>query len=185
MMQELDKYPRVFLQTGDCFFGVMPTLVTTVLGSCVAVTLFSPEKRMSAICHAFLPDSKEDRTQGRDPQTCRYVDTALRNMLDAMDKLGARRSALEVKIIGGAAGLGAALDKGSSFRIGERNVNMARRILTAEGLTISKVDVGGNQGRKVLFLSHTGEAWIKRLSPMAAARETLGKGPLGRMNGSL
>lgn len=184
-MQELDKYPRVFLQTGDCFFGVMPTLVTTVLGSCVAVTLFSPEKRMSAICHAFLPDSTEDRSRGRDPQACRYMDTALKNMLEAMDKLGARRSSLEIKIIGGASGLGAALDKGSNFRIGERNVAMARRILAAEGLPVNKADVGGNQGRKLLFLSHTGEAWIKRLSPMAAARESLGKGPVGRMNGAL
>jgi chemotaxis protein CheD len=180
-MQELDKYPRIFLQTGDCFFGVMPTLVTTVLGSCVAVTLFSPEKRMSAICHGFLPDSREDRSAGREPQACRYVDTAVYNMLEAMDKLGARRSSLEVKIIGGATGLSASLAEGSNFRIGERNVNMARRILAAEGIKISKMDVGGNQGRKVLFLTHTGEAWIKRLSAMAAARETMGTKPAGRI----
>ncbi|SKA96577.1 chemotaxis protein CheD [Paucidesulfovibrio gracilis DSM 16080] len=180
-MQELDKYPRVFLQTGDCFFGVMPTLVTTVLGSCVAVTMYCPEKRMSAICHGFLPDSGEDRSARPDPQACRYVDTAVYNMLEAMYKLGARNSTLQVKIMGGAAGLSSSLDRGSNFRIGERNVNMARRILASEGIRISKMDVGGDKGRKVLFLTHTGEAWIKRLSSMATAREAQAGKPLGRL----
>ncbi|MEF2144563.1 MAG: chemotaxis protein CheD [Desulfovibrionaceae bacterium] len=168
-MPDFDSYPKVFLQTGDCFFGVMPTLVTTVLGSCVAVTMFSPDKAMSAVCHAFLPDSAEDHRGGPEPQVCRYVDRAVVNMLTAMDKLGASRSRLEIKIIGGSSGLGARLESGSSFRVGERNVRMAQSILEAEGLRVSKMHVGGVQGRKLLFLTHTGEAWIKVLSPLASA----------------
>lgn len=156
--------PKVFLQTGDCFFGVQPTLVTTVLGSCVAVTMHTPKMGLGTICHAFLPDSSDAKRGGSEPQICRFVDTALQNMLETMDKVGVPRRDLVIKLFGGSTGIAVRGMEYSSFDIGRRNVEMARKLLRFARLEISVQDVGGNQGRKLMFNTHSGEVWLKRLN---------------------
>lgn len=168
--------PKVFLQTGDCFIGVRPTLVSTVLGSCLAVTIHAPKHGIGTICHAFLPDSSErKRKDGPDPQICRYVDTALQNMLETLDKLGVPRRDLVIKMFGGASGIAVKNMEYSSYDIGRRNIEMAKKLLRFARLKITTEDISGNQGRKLLFQTQTGEVWIKRLhgSAIPDARDGL------------
>ena len=160
------KLPKVFLQTGDCFFGVQPTLVTTVLGSCLGVTIHAPEKGIGTICHAFLPDSSESRG-GHEPQICRYVDTALLNMLESLDKIGIPRRDLVIKMFGGASGIAVQGMKRTSYDIGRRNIDMARKLLRFARLEVKREDVGGSRGRKLMFNTYTGEVWLKKLNGMA------------------
>jgi len=160
---ELDKYPKVYLQTGDCFLGVKPTLVHTVLGSCVAVTLCEPDRGIGAICHAFLPDSASYSGSNRDPQVCRFVDTALENMFSNLMRLRLDPERLVVKVFGGASGIMTA-GRGNLYDIGGRNVRAVREGLMARGVRITKSDVGGEQGRKLMFLTQTGDVWVKRLN---------------------
>ncbi len=169
--------PKVFLQTGDCFFGVQPTLVTTVLGSCLAVTIHAPKQGVGTICHAFLPDSREGKHR-LDPQICRFVDTALMNMLESLDKLGVPRRDLVIKMFGGSNGIALRGVESTSYNIGRRNVEMARRLLKFERLSVAVEDVGGNRGRKIMFQTHTGDIWLKRLHSLDAAART-GDGDAG------
>jgi chemotaxis protein CheD len=156
--------PKVFLQTGDCFIGVTPTLVTTVLGSCLAVTIHSPKMGIGTICHAFLPDSSEAKAkENGEPQICRFVDTALQNMLETMDKIGIPRRELVIKMFGGSSGLAVRGLEHSFYDIGRRNCEMAKKILKFARLDIAIKDIGGNRGRKLMFHTQTGEVWIKRL----------------------
>jgi chemotaxis protein CheD len=163
---------KIFLQTGDCFIGVQPTLVTTILGSCLAVTIHAPTMRIGTICHAFLPDSSASRHQSPEPQICRFVDTALQNMLETMDKIGVPRRELCIKMFGG--GQGVAVNKvepSGSYNIGRRNIEMAKKLLKFARLDIQAQDVGGSQGRKLMFNTSTGDVWVKKLnkSQLAAA----------------
>lgn len=158
-------HPKIFLQTGDCFFGVMPTMVTTVLGSCVAVTMHCPQRQIGAICHAFLPDETAGKGT-KDPQVCRFVDSAIYSMLDGMDRLNVPRHSITVKVFGGASGIATSRMMHSTYNIGRRNVETAKRILKEERLHIETMDVGGNQGRKLHFLTSTGDIWMKRLRSM-------------------
>jgi len=164
MINELGKgLPKVFLQTGDCFFGVQPTMVTTVLGSCLAVTIHAPGLGIGTVCHAFLPDSSDTKRGAPDPQICRYVDTALQNMLETMDKMGVPRKELIIKMFGGASGIAVNSPETSSYNIGRRNVEMARKLLRFARLEVKGEDVGGSQGRKLMFNTQTGEIWVKKL----------------------
>lgn len=157
--------PKVFLQTGDCYFAVQPTIVTTILGSCLAVTMNAPKQGLGTICHAFLPDSSErDPRKGKDPQICRYVDTALQNMLETMDKMGVPRRDLVIKMFGGAAGIAVAGMAKTSYNIGRRNVEMAKKLLRFARLEVQVESVGGNYGRKLMFHTQTGEVWLKKLN---------------------
>lgn len=174
MEKDTQGYPKVFLQTGDCYLAVQPTLVNTVLGSCLAVTMHSPRHGIGAICHAFLPDSSDNKRPGVSTiQPCRFVDTALETMLDSMKKLKIPKSDLVVKMFGGASGIAVRGMEYSSYDIGRRNVEMARKLLKFAGLDISVTDVGGNQGRKLLFLSNTGEVWLKRLTKNSFDKESM------------
>lgn len=163
-MQDLERYPKVYLQTGDCFLGVRPTLVTTVLGSCVAVTMSDPARGIGAVCHAFLPDSRSFSPKNeRDPQVCRYVDTALENMFSSLVRLRVDPQNLVVKVFGGGVGIMCS-GRANCYDIGGRNVSAVRAGLMRQGVRIAKADVGGSQGRKLLFLTHTGDVWVKRLN---------------------
>jgi chemotaxis protein CheD len=170
-MQKKEDFPSVFLQTGDCYLAVQPTMVTTVLGSCVAVTMTHPGKGIGAICHAFLPDSLEGQRRGeRDPQICRYVDTAISNMLQGMNKLRVPISELQVKLFGGASGLAVRHTEHSTYNVGQRNVDAAKKMLSDWGLRVETMDVGGNRGRKIHYLTHSGEVWMKRLADQPPAQ---------------
>lgn len=163
-MRDFDQYPKVFLQTGDCFLGVRPTLVTTVLGSCVAVALSDPVRGIGAICHAFLPESAQFANGGgREPQVCRFVDTALDTMFSSLSRLKISPQSLVIKVFGGATGIMSG-DRANLYDIGGRNVKAVRQWLMRQGLPIASSQTGGNQGRKLMFLTHTGDVWIKLLN---------------------
>ena len=148
----------------SCLIGVTPTLVTTVLGSCLAVTMHAPKMGIGTICHAFLPDSSESKkNESHEPQVCRFVDTALQNMLETLDKIGIPRRDLVIKMFGGSSGIAVRGLEYSSYNVGRRNVEMAKKLLKFARLDIAAKDIGGNQGRKLMFHTQTGEVWIKRL----------------------
>lgn len=162
-MRDIDSYPKVYLQTGDCFLGVQPTLVNTVLGSCVAVTMHTPVRGgIGAICHAFLPDSSLYRSQSKDPQVCRFVDTALENMLSSFLRLKITPEDLAVKVFGGASCLLRG-DNCTLYEIGRLNVDAVHKRLAEYGIRPVRTACGGRQGRRLMFLTHTGDVWVKLL----------------------
>lgn len=153
------------LGTGECLVSAAPVLVSTILGSCVAVTLFSPRRRIGAICHAFLP-SRDFDGPGLPERAmpCRYVDEAIVQMLDRMRELDVTPGELEIQLIGGARGMAQPDGQPLPVGLGDQNVRTARDTLAALGLEAHRVNVGGAFGRKLLFLTSTGEAWVKRLN---------------------
>ncbi|OEU66798.1 MAG: chemotaxis protein CheD [Desulfovibrio sp. S3730MH75] len=157
--------PHVFLHTGDAFIGISPTIVSTVLGSCVAITMFSPQLKQGCICHAFLPSRTEISPDKKSPlQICRYVDTAVDYLLECMLRIGAKKNNLEIKIFGGSQGLTTNRVRAPLYMaVGDRNIIMAEKCLKKKGLHPVATDVGGSSGRKILYATHTGDIWLKRL----------------------
>lgn len=152
----ITELPVVYLRPGEFHYAGEPSVVTTVLGSCVSVTMFDRASRTSAICHALLPE-------GNPTDAFRYVDTSILKMLRIFSERGVARQQLEVKLFGGSGMLGIARGGKGKGGIGSRNIEIARQVLAAEGLRISAADVGGERGRKLFFYTHTGEVLLKRL----------------------
>ena len=139
-----------FLQPGELFFLVRPTLVSTVLGSCVAVTLFYPPLSLGCICHAVFPE-------GKGLMGLKYVDQAVLRMVSYFDRRAIPRLDLEAKLFGGASQFGE-----GGHNVGAKNVSAALLALEQAGLRLAVSDVGGAQGRKLLFNSQSGEVFLKR-----------------------
>ncbi len=165
------KPRELFLRPGELFFCCEPSLVTTVLGSCVAVTLFNPRLRAGAICHALLADPGKSAVAPKDhPEPFKYVSLAIPAMLEMFRSLGVRVEETEVKLFGGANVLMNSREAWPEQGIGAVNVQRAQKLLIASNLRVSRSHVGGVLGRKLIFNTATGEVLLKQLSrPVIAA----------------
>lgn len=144
----------IYLRPGEVYLADKPSVVTTVLGSCISVTMFSNRLKTGAICHALLPEGSPD-------EAFRYVDGSIYYMLARLTSLGVTRREIEVKMFGGSDLLTSS--ENMAVKVGGRNIQVAKEVLKAEGLSLAKEDVGGLAGRKILFHTHTGDVWLKRL----------------------
>jgi chemotaxis protein CheD len=154
-MTPLSQLPKIYLKPGELSVSETPAEVSTVLGSCVAVTFYSPQHLVGAICHAMLPHGGE---QG----SFKYVDGALRYMLDFFDRRGVKRNEIMVKMFGGA-DMFDAKTTSKIQTVGRQNLEAAQEILQHNRLQVRAKDIGGGRGRKLLFYPHTGEVFLKRL----------------------
>ncbi|MBF0624191.1 MAG: chemotaxis protein CheD [Magnetococcales bacterium] len=157
--------PALDLQPGELHIATRPTVVTTILGSCVSLTLFHPSSRTGAICHGVMPRRDKGRERLSPPfpevEDCfRFVDCAIRHMIGFFDRQGLGRSALTAKLFGG--GDMFATSAGQ-ISIGRQNVAVALQEVKDHALRLAASDVGGLTGRKIVFLTHTGQVFLKRL----------------------
>ena len=85
-----------------------------------------------------------------------------------MEKAGALRSRLQVRIAGGANMLSAPGAK-QAFNIGERNVAQTRVMLDSLRLRLLAEDVGGSVGRTVRLFAADGRMTVKALGSQEKA----------------
>jgi len=138
----------IYLLPGEVCVSKEPKLVTTILGSCISVTMFDIRLKTAAICHARLP--RGWRTGALD-----YVDNAVKYMVETLEALGTNKDELEVNLFGGADVLSLVRMEGKS--IGRQNVETAIEVIKEIGLCLSGRSVGGTAGRKVSFQTSTGK----------------------------
>jgi chemotaxis protein CheD len=162
--------PIVNLRPGELFVAREPTIITTLLGSCISVCLFNAKARMGAMCHGVLPFLK--RSSQKDSDCFHFVDSSVAymvNVLAAQQKT--ENSQLEAKLFGGANVI--AITGGSPGNIngtvGAQNIEAARAALRNHGVPIAVQRVGGERGCKLFFYSHTGEVFLRSLSRPAFA----------------
>ena len=70
-MDPLDQYDRYyFLHPGQLIITRDRVPIVTILGSCVAVTIHSPETGLSGIFHAHAPGIQDKETGNRRSPAC-------------------------------------------------------------------------------------------------------------------
>lgn len=133
-----------------------PYAVTTILGSCVALCLHDHQARVGGVNHYLLPLQLGRRDAPR------YGSAAIPMLIDKLLALGARRDRLVAKVFGGACVMSGG-DEQRRTHLGAQNTEVAFRLLAKEGIPVTAEDVHGNRGRKVVFHTDDGSAWVKRL----------------------
>lgn len=155
----------VFLNPGDFYCARRPAVVETILGSCVAITLYSSRLRTGAICHAMLPYPAEGSRAGE------FVEGAISAILERMTGCGARRDELETKLFGGSTVLTLQDENGTQRdSLGDQNINAALATLASLGLRLKARDTGGDTGRKLFFFTETGDVYVRRQKSSPAKR---------------
>lgn len=144
---------EVFLNPGELACGFQREVFGTLLGSCVAITLWHPRHRFGSICHFILPmEAQPAAADGR------YGSGAFALMRADLARHGVPLSECTAKIFGGGRMFNSAAD---TQDIGARNVSKARQLLTEAGLTASAENVGDEGYRRLYFDVASGDVWLK------------------------
>ena len=165
-MADSDDAMDIFLQPGEMFFGDTQTRIRTLLGSCIAISMWHPIRRVGGMAHCLLPTADFDR-RSMTPDA-RYVDDAILMLFREAMRERLNPAEFQYKLFGGAdmfAGLGAT----SKVKIGEKNAAMAYRMLDMMGIAVVAHDLGGNVHRSVIFDVDSGHVWIRTGEPETLA----------------
>jgi chemotaxis protein CheD len=164
MIEIATSLPEVNLQPGELHLTRNPTILQTILGSCVGVTFWSKRLGAGALCHGVLPRRPKQLYSGDPAVDGRYVDFSIQYLARAFDSLGAGRKEVEVKVFGGSDVLPVSLSRGARDTVGALNTQAALEVLEAEGFTVLASDLGGNRGRKIQFDTGTGIVLVYKLN---------------------
>ena len=134
-----------------------PDILRTILGSCVGICLYDPERMIAGLAHIMLPSRNE-----RNANVKKYADTAIPQLVQDMERDGAQRGRIVAKIAGGSMMFKIA-ENSVMGEIGKNNIKKVREVLTEMGIRILAEDVGGDYGRTIDFYAEDGRLRVKSL----------------------
>lgn len=152
----MDATNKHFLYPASFYASKTPTLVSTILGTCVAVCLYDPVAKIGGINHFMLA-----QWDGHGVGSAKYGDVATQHLCDKMLQLGADKRKLQARLYGGLCRKGG----GDAFNIGIKNILIARKMLSQLQIPIMSQDVGGHSPRKLIFQTNTGTVKMDLLLP--------------------
>jgi chemotaxis protein CheD len=160
-----DGLSEVFVEPGEARLVENPSVLRTVLGSCVGVVFWVPGRGVGALCHPMLPRVPV-RSLGREPaegiNLCKYVDYTIREMARRVDRFGVPRSGVQIKLFGGGDVL-VVHDERVRPTVGQMNCQVAVDTLEEEGFIVKASSLGGTRGVNIYFHTGTGEVLLRRL----------------------
>ena len=144
----------IVLRPGDFHFGGGRTRISTLLGSCVSITLWHPRKRIGGMCHYLMTERSR---QPNDALDGRYASEAFDLFLQHVEAAGTRPSEYQAKLFGGANMFTGSAGK---MTIGQRNLELGRSLLSSKHIALIAEHVAGSGRRKLHFDLWSGDVWL-------------------------
>lgn len=155
---------KVYLGPGQIHITDKPTIIWTVLGSCVSVILYHQRSNLTAMCHAQLPHklASDKKCNHNCPNPCykeqpaensfKFLTCSLNYMIQTYSDSGIPLSQIEATILGGSSLMDISND---ILSVGERNINQAREFLNKRHIKIQNENLGGKVGRTIWYNTQT------------------------------
>jgi chemotaxis protein CheD len=153
---------------GQFVITSVPSLISTVLGSCVSVCLWDKQTGIGGMNHYLLPGTREDNA-GNPNRGMTSILLLIRSLVNRQVRL----ENIEAKVFGGCNSL---YRNNDCFKVGERNVSMALEMLRDYNIHVSAQHVGGTYGRKIVFNTSTGKVRMRLLVKTTDINEEINKG---------
>jgi chemotaxis protein CheD len=139
-----------------------PDRVATLgLGSCVGLVLYDPVSKIGGMVHIMLPTAPKD---GPVTNRSKFADTGIVDLMRAVAASGAMRGRLIAKFTGGAHMFNAVCNN-DIMNVGERNVQMCKKVLQEHAIRIAAEDTGGTCGRSIELCCESGMLQVRTISP--------------------
>lgn len=154
-MSPSHQHHDIFLHPGEIHFGVSPGRIGTLLGSCVAVTVWHPQMQFGGMCHILLPGRQ--RPPGSLPDG-RFANEAIERFSYELRAKRVSPASCQVKIFGGGnmfAGI-----QTINMDVGRRNIEATKAALSAFGFPVMTEHVGGNHRRRLFLDLSSGHVWM-------------------------
>ncbi|MBI4632601.1 MAG: chemotaxis protein CheD [Deltaproteobacteria bacterium] len=153
MKKDIQLYEYLLLP-GYIFMNHEPTLISTVLGSGVAVTVWDSKKEYGGMTNYLYP-----RAERRAEMTALYGNVAIKCLIDMFLESGSLAKNMRAQIFGGARSASV-----ECVRVGKENIRMARVILREQRIKVVSEDVGGSLGRKIVYNNFKNEAMVYKVN---------------------
>lgn len=151
---------EIFLQPGELYFGDRHTRIRTLLGSCVSLVFWHPERLIGGMCHFMLPTRPKPAMNELDG---RYGDEAIELMLRQARSHGVSIAEFRIQLFGGA-DMFPAMGMRKKQPVGKKNVEAAMQLLQAHGLSCRGAHVEGVGHRNLIFDLWNGHVSLKHTS---------------------
>lgn len=171
-MKKPARVMEIFLQPGEFYFGDENTRIRTLLGSCVAITLWHPARRIGGMCHFMLPTRVGEPADALDG---RYADEAIQLF---QREIRSQRTAVrdyQVKLFGGGHMFQVpprCADQMRCSNVACRNVLAARALLKDQRLHVAAEHVGQRGHRNVIFDVWSGDVWLRHVKNPALRKQS-------------
>ena len=159
IMELTPQEARLSIHPGEWYFGNEYKSLYTILGSCVALSVWHPTLKLGGICHYLLPvqpgHKQDEESAGR------YGKTALALLKQAMQRYAAPAE-YQLGLFGGCDTMSnSGSNITSNYGIGKQNILFAQRWLQDENLVAIQTDVGGTSSRSLIFELFSGVINVK------------------------
>ena len=148
--------PLVLLP-GQWHVGRHVAQMRTLLGSCVAIVLWHPQRRLGAMCHYLLPSRRRTPDMALEG---RFGDEAMALMAGALQRHNIPAHEVEAHLYGGADTLPDSVR--TNLNVGERNIEAGWSLIEQHGYTLQAVDVGDSIPRTVALCLRSGQVQVRR-----------------------
>ncbi len=130
---------------------------TFALGSCVAVTVYSTEKKAAGMIHVVLPSLLRSKDIVERPGY--FAVTGVPLLINAIcQKYSCQKEELCIQMFGGAD----SINGQDIYKVGRKNIYAVKLSLLNMGLTIQKADLRGNESRSLEMNVKTGVVKVFR-----------------------
>ncbi len=143
-------------------------MLSTILGSCVAMCLRDPVAGIGGMNHFLLP---EGNGTGND-QSRRYGAYAMELLINALLQQGARRERMEAKLFGGGRMFDTLKD------VGRANADFAEKFMKDEGIPVVGGSLRGAGGRRVQYWPVSGRAMQRTVSDQQLPAQIIAPPPV-------
>jgi len=148
---------EVYLAPGDFRFATCPTRLRTILGSCVAITLWHPERKIGAMCHFMLPS----RLRCSTALNGLYADEAIELFVREARAHRTEPEDYQLKLFGGGE-MFPELQREVPFGdVARLNVNAALEMAALYRLDLIAQDMGSTGYRSIIFDLCNGDVWVR------------------------
>lgn len=153
---------EVVLRPGEFFFGRDDQRIRTLLGSCVAITLWHPRLRIGGMCHYLIP-TRHPVVPGPVPELDgRYADEAMQMFCDEIARASTDASDYHARMFGGGNQF-PDLSRAHGIDIPERNIVAGLTLLDNLGITVLSTDLGRSGARVVGLDLRDGSVTVRRI----------------------
>jgi len=150
----------ILLQPGEFYFGDRATRISTLLGSCVAITMWHPRLHIGGMCHFMLPARS---VRPSDILDGRYADEAMLLFQKEIRTAKTKPGEYQVKLFGGGNMFKLPKQQAGCVDVPCRNVVAARHLLRHHGHNVVAEHVGMHGHRNVIFELWSGDVWMRHV----------------------
>jgi chemotaxis protein CheD len=140
------------VQGEQCVDDDPRTMLSTILGSCIAACIWDEAAAIGGMNHFLLPGNDPTKPANAGGDAMRLGVHAMELLVNGLLRRGAQKSRMQAKLFGGARMITGLTD------IGELNASFAEKFLRAEGIVIAGGSLRGEQGRRIQFWPVSGRA---------------------------